>query len=160
MVCGLLPEIRDSHFLLSGKCQFCLKTAVHFGNFKGMPYICKLIQTMGIKSKRQTTARMLLAVFVPMLLLTSLHTHHEARTTGDDCYQCAHHQPHSGHLSAVQSVVHDCLLCQLASVPYISATVLLLVLPVRAVVRTLSRDDADFSRCVYGTKQSRAPPFV
>lgn len=56
-----------------------------------------------------------------MLLLLSLHVHHQRMAVEVDCYQCAHHQPHAGHITAVQDVMHDCLVCQLQGQSFLPA---------------------------------------
>ena len=72
-------------------------------------------------SRRRRAARVLLAVYIPMLLLLSLHVHHQRMEAAVDCYQCAHHQPHAGHITALQDALHDCLLCQLQSEAFVAA---------------------------------------
>lgn len=56
-----------------------------------------------------------------MLLLLSFHVHHQRMEAAVDCYQCAHHQPHAGHITTVQDALHDCLLCQLQSEAFMAA---------------------------------------
>ena len=64
--------------------------------------------------KRHISAWLLLAVFVPMLVLTALHTHAVASSVSDECVECVNHQPHSGHLTATTQTLTDCVLayCQ------------------------------------------------
>lgn len=110
--------------------------------------------------RRQMVARWLLAVFVPMVLLSSLHLHKEVAATGGECYQCAHHQPHSGHLSAASFAVHDCLLCQMLTVPFVPAAVCVaIVLAVPAFALPAMAGIA-LQRGVVGSCQGRAPPSV
>ena len=71
--------------------------------------------------RRRRAARVLLAVYIPMLLLLSLHVHHQRMAETVYCYQCAHHQPHAGHITALQDALHDCLLCQLQSEAFMAA---------------------------------------
>ncbi|MBR1643993.1 MAG: hypothetical protein IJ684_01295 [Bacteroidales bacterium] len=68
---------------------------------------------------RSTFAWILLSVFVPMLLLSSLHRH--AVRGEAECAACVQHLPHAGHFSQAASVVDDCLLCQFLSLPYVPA---------------------------------------
>lgn len=72
-------------------------------------------------SRRRRAAKVLLAVYIPMLLLLSLHVHHQRMAETVYCYQCAHHQPHAGHITALQDALHDCLLCQLQSEAFMAA---------------------------------------
>ena len=67
-------------------------------------------------------AWVLLWVFVPMMVLTAVHIHHEAVALSDSCHECVNHVPHGGHLSASGFSVDDCLICQTAALPYLMAT--------------------------------------
>ena len=62
---------------------------------------------------------MLLAVFVPMLLLSSLHVHETGVFSDDSCSECVDHQCH-GHLSQLTVSMHQCVLCQLLSLTYLA----------------------------------------
>ena len=59
---------------------------------------------------------MLLAVFVPMLVLSSLHLHAYQPIADDDCTECVHHHC-GGHLTQQTGSAHDCVLCQFLSLP-------------------------------------------
>ena len=73
---------------------------------------------MQIRVKRSLSAWLLLSVFVPMLMLTTLHRHHVATDTVVTCVDCIHHVHHSGHISEGGTSIDDCLLCQLSTTPY------------------------------------------
>ena len=66
----------------------------------------------------------LLAVFLPMMVLSSLHTHEESEAWQTECNECVHHQPCAGHLTDGTFALHDCVLCQFLSLPYLTAAVL------------------------------------
>ena len=57
----------------------------------------------------------LLAVFLPMVVLSSLHVHPEAE--GEPCHECIEHTVHNGHITAVKASV-DCPLCAFQSDVY------------------------------------------
>lgn len=63
---------------------------------------------------------MLLAVYLPMLLLSSLHVHETAEYGETACAECVHHQCH-GHLSQLSDGMHQCVLCQILTLTYIAA---------------------------------------
>ena len=84
------------------------------------PFFC-IFAPVNANSRRSRAAKVLLAVYIPMLLLLSLHVHHQRMEAAVDCYQCAHHQPHAGHITALQDALHDCLLCQLQSEAFVAA---------------------------------------
>ena len=79
--------------------------------------------------KQRWTGWLLLAAFLPMLLLSSLHTHSEEEYWHEEgCDACVHHQPCAGHLNDGTISLHDCVLCQFLSLPYLTAAVLAAVL--------------------------------
>lgn len=73
--------------------------------------------------RRSLTAWTLLSVFVPMLLLSSLHVHADCSAEVAVCSECADHVTHHSHLSSGSSVLHDCVLCQFLTFTYLSAAV-------------------------------------
>ena len=93
-----------------------------------------------IEQRRRCYSRILLGVFVPMLLLAAFHWHNDETGKANACVECVHHVPHSGHLTAQSFSVDDCLLCQFHALPYLPATVVMLValLPVDRMVYNLS----------------------
>lgn len=115
---------------------------------------------MRVDKKRQTVARYLLVVMLAMLAFSSLHVHESVSADAEECYQCTHHQAHSGHLTAGHFSLHDCVLCQISTTPFIVAAILLFaVLSVRQAAFT----DHDYSvptLKVWDRKLSRAPPVV
>ena len=73
--------------------------------------------------KRHIASWLLLAVFVPMLLLSSLHVHETGETIGTECTDCVHHNCH-GHLTAMVYWTHDCVLCQFLTLTMLTAAVM------------------------------------
>ncbi|MBR6937719.1 MAG: hypothetical protein IKH63_09165 [Prevotella sp.] len=67
---------------------------------------------------RRFVAWLLLSVFIPMMALSILHHHHEVVNDDVECVQCAHHLPHSGHISWHSVSLDNCVLCQFNHVPY------------------------------------------
>ena len=61
-----------------------------------------------------------MSVFVPMLLLSSLHTHNELQDVTAICKQCLHH-PHHSHFDASSFQVSHCVLCQFTVIPFVVA---------------------------------------
>lgn len=112
-----------------------------------------------IDHQRRITARLLLSVFVPMLLLASLHHHGALTDVENTCVQCEHHQPHDGHMSSQSVSLHDCVLCQFTTLPFlrVSDVTVAVVSHVKAVaVVSLSQE------VVVGAVSAhagRAPPY-
>ncbi len=105
------------------------------------------------------TAWLLLAVYLSMVVLSSLHVHPESLLIPDECEQCMHHLPHAGHLSASNGVSDDCLLCQFLSLTYV-AVVLATVIFVQPRI-TLRRiaSHSSFRLRTRGVAGLRAPPY-
>ncbi|MBR0259398.1 MAG: hypothetical protein IJQ49_03905 [Prevotella sp.] len=62
----------------------------------------------------------MLAVFLPMLLFSSLHIHETPQTTDTECTDCVHHSCH-GHVTTMATWAHDCVLCQFLTLPILIA---------------------------------------
>lgn len=70
------------------------------------------------QDKAYVSAWVMLLVFVPMVLLSSLHVHPElAGDDGAPCHECIDHTVHNGHLKAVKATV-DCPLCAFGASVY------------------------------------------
>lgn len=76
-------------------------------------------------NRRMRLAWLLMLVYLPMMIAITFHHHSEAEeaTAVSHCYECEHHIHHAGHLTASQSFMHDCVLCQLHSLPYVVPTI-------------------------------------
>ena len=75
---------------------------------------------------RRISAWLLLSVFLPMLLLSSLHVHENAPVSSG-CSECVNHIPHHGHLSLDTIHLDDCVLCQFATLPFLVAATVFFV---------------------------------
>ena len=80
-----------------------------------------------LRLKQRWSARILLAVFVPLLLMASVHVHHYSMPAETACYECAHHIPHDGHLTGSLPSISPCVLCQFLSLPSLAPSALSVV---------------------------------
>lgn len=62
---------------------------------------------------RHIASIVLLATYLPTVMLSSVHVHHETQDTHDDCLQCA------GHIESHHHHEHDCLFCHFLSLNYL-----------------------------------------
>ncbi|MBR1711848.1 MAG: hypothetical protein IJ722_00360 [Alloprevotella sp.] len=113
---------------------------------------------MHIELRRRLSAWMLLAAFVPMLLLSSLHRH--ADWGGSVCAECVQHQPHTGHLTQALGGVDDCLLCHFFSLSYLPVAVCALVLAGVPFVVSFRRLRVLTPQCIVGPVTLRGPPVL
>lgn len=119
------------------------------------PYLCNVKETL----KRHISSWALLAVFLPMLLVASLHVHPTEHVEAGHCEQCMHHVPHSGHYSTLATACFsDCLLCQFLSLPFLEASAVVLSTLTPSFIFPFHTKN---QHVVFGTKgviSLRAPP--
>ena len=73
-------------------------------------------------NRRRIASILLLAVFLSMLLFSSLHIHPDQTLTQDECTDCvAHHC--GGHIGQQTLSFDDCVLCQFLTLPMAIASV-------------------------------------
>jgi len=73
-----------------------------------------------LNSRRHIASWLLLAVFVPMVVVSSLHMHEEsAEAAVAQCTDCVHHNCH-GHLTQTATWMHDCVLCQFLTLSFVA----------------------------------------
>ena len=77
--------------------------------------------------KRQICAWLLLAVFLPMLALSSVHVHRHADASVTQCADCLTHSC-PGHLVVLDDPLGQCVLCQFLSLPYVAASVIAVII--------------------------------
>ena len=90
---------------------------------------------MNVMTKRQIASCVLLAIYVPMLLISSLHIHETSQEGVAECAECVSHQCH-GHLSQLSDGLHQCVLCQILTLTYVATPIgaLLCYQPKRKVI--------------------------
>ena len=55
---------------------------------------------------------LLLWVFVPMVVMSSIHIHEPEPSAEISCEQCVSHTQHTGHLAVQKAHLDDCVLCR------------------------------------------------
>ena len=108
--------------------------------------------------KRQIAARLLIAVFLPVLVLSSLHRHEVQEAAHSYCEACVQHVSHVEQMAVADFSIHDCILCQFISANYlVGLAVAILSLAYGSMV-TLPDAVPGLPLVVEGVSQSRAPP--
>jgi hypothetical protein len=110
-------------------------------------------------SKRRISAWILLSVFLPILLLSSLHVH-ETTDVRIGCSDCVNHIAHQGHISLDTIHLHDCLLCQFTSLPFLGATTVVLAVVALRYFNIIVTPSAKLLSASYLHYSPRAPPVV
>lgn len=108
--------------------------------------------------KASVSAWVLLSVFLPMVLLASLHVHPEFMQGSMPCHECIDHTVHNGHVTAIKASV-DCPLCAFQSNVYQGEQE---AMPSFIQQATPVERACTVPMTVAGTtphRQSRAPPF-
>jgi len=77
--------------------------------------------------KRQLCAWLLLAVFLPVLTLSSVHVHQHTHAQEVECNDCLNHCC-PGHLTVLDHSFHQCVFCQFLTLSYIGATTIAVIL--------------------------------
>lgn len=108
--------------------------------------------------KAYWSAWVLLSVFVPMVLLSSLHVHPDLLEDGEPCHECIDHTVHNGHIAAVKAAV-DCPLCAFQSNVYQGGQEAAAPHADQPVIRLMAdRPAPSVTLDVTGVKPGRAPP--
>lgn len=113
---------------------------------------------MKMTTRRHISAVVLLAVFLPMFLLSSFHVHPEAHWDGESCEECVHHLPHAGHISNLTVCSFDCVLCQFLTLPFLLAPVVVFTAKRWIHIAPQCRTEQGVVAGVGGVVFGRAPP--
>lgn len=111
------------------------------------------------RNKRHISAWILLAVFVPMLILSSLHVHHGSLTAEKECAECVHHHC-NGHITQGTETIHHCVLCQFLSITFYAAAIAAVLFYSHTAKTTYARKQCNLRLACRGFISLRAPPFV
>lgn len=115
---------------------------------------------MKIETRRRISAFFLLAVMLSMLMGVSLHHHEHQTSVEETCADCQHHVHHAGHLTAQTVDFHECVLCQLHSLPYLMPSVLHLAIAICVIHAAYMLSSEKYRNRVIGIHSPRAPPCL
>ena len=107
--------------------------------------------------KRSLCSWVLLAVFVPMLLFSSLHLHQDEQSAQAECAECVDHHC-TGHLGQQSVSFHACVLCQFLSLPFLAVAVIALILSNKVRTRVFVSQQYRRQTALLGAISLRAPP--
>ena len=108
--------------------------------------------------KRQIAAWVLALVFLPALLVSSLHVHADSLDSDYFCQECVHHQC-GGHLANLSVHQHSCVLCQFLTLPAVFSTAVALATIGYTVLRQRISMVGNAFRFQGSVLSLRAPPI-
>lgn len=114
---------------------------------------------MNVNRKRHIASWLLLAVFVPMLILSSLHVHEQVQNNIVDCKECVEHHCH-GHLTQLSMSMDECVLCQFLMLTFLAEAALAVVFYNKSFVFHFAQPQSDVRLEALGIPTLRAPPTV
>jgi len=106
--------------------------------------------------RRYVHSWVLLAVFVPMVVMSSLHIH-DSDETGTTCVECVKHHCH-GHVGQLMSSVHDCVLCQFLSLSFVVPVVAAIAVYNKVFIFSDAERQSSLLIGASGIPTLRAPP--
>lgn len=113
---------------------------------------------MKLENRRHIASWLLLAVFVPMLVISSFHIHEDgAEAAVTKCTDCQHHSCH-GHLTQMATWTHDCVLCQFLTLTFVATTAVTLLIIHKVVSSRIDAQRRNVCVAHSGIVGLRAPP--
>ncbi|MBR1787575.1 MAG: hypothetical protein IJ762_00085 [Bacteroidaceae bacterium] len=114
---------------------------------------------MELNVRRSISAWLLLAVFLPMLLVSSAHVHRYGHETQEECRQCtAHHKVHGSHVAKAQAAMHDCVLCQILHLTFLRSSSVVATAPECRILSMSQERTEGLVTLPTGAHAPRAPP--
>lgn len=109
---------------------------------------------------RNRIAWLLLLAYLPMLLASALHVHHQPAVEEFACFDCAHHIAHPAHFGEYRGGEQSCLYCHILSLPNLAAWAMALATVVLAATRIGMPTVAVAACRPCGQVRLRAPPVL
>ena len=106
--------------------------------------------------RRIIAAYVLLAVFLPMLLLSSLHVHETTQRTDTECV----HDHCGGHLTQITTELHDCVLCQFLTLSMLTAAVMAVTVYIHVCKNHHAQLLCGYQTACCGITFKRGPPTM
>ena len=139
-----------------------------------MPFILaiqKILITfaaVNLTTKRHLASWLLLAVFLPMLVFSSLHVHEGTVSQAEkECTDCIHHRSSDGrlpsknchaHLTQTATWAHDCVLCQFLTLTMLTAAAAAVTVYIHVCKLSYSQPLCSHHAACCGNIVTRGPP--
>lgn len=109
--------------------------------------------------KRRIFSTFLLAVYLTALLCAVSHRHEALLIPEqEECAECVHHLPHTGHISTYSGGMASCVFCHFLGLPYVFLPFAVMLLPEHVLGTLFSPQRNAFIAACSSHTQSRAPP--
>ena len=123
---------------------------------------------VNLTTKRHLASWLLLAVFLPMLVFSSLHVHEGAASqAAKECTDCIHHRSSDGrlpsknchaHLTQTATWAHDCVLCQFLTLTMLTAAAAAVTVYIHVCKLSYSQPLCSHHAACCGNIVTRGPP--
>lgn len=110
------------------------------------------------RTVKKWIAWLLVAAYLPMLLVSVLHVHHVPGAEEAECYQCVRHIAHPAHFGEYHSDEQTCLYCHVLSMPNLALALAAGLVVLMAAVRLATAVAQVSGILCVGTQRLRAPP--
>ena len=111
------------------------------------------------RTRRYVASWLLLAVFLPMLLLSSFHFHENHVSEQTECTECVAHHCH-GHFTQADISFDACVLCQFLSLTLIAAVLTAAAIVFNVLWIRYAPQPCAVCNTSWGAVVTRGPPFV
>lgn len=115
---------------------------------------------MKANRQRRLSAMFLLAVILSMQIAMSFHHHEYITPQVEACSDCQHHVHHAGHFTTQTVHLHDCLLCQLHTLPAVLPSGAHVKVAFTTVEKAYSWDFISWENTIGCVSSPRAPPCI
>lgn len=115
---------------------------------------------MKANRQRRISATFLLAVILSMQYAISFHHHEYIAPQVETCSDCQHHVHHAGHFTAQAVHLHDCLLCQLHTLPAVLPSEVQAKVVCTTIDKAYTCDIVAWVNAISGVSSPRAPPCI
>lgn len=108
---------------------------------------------MSSRTLRHIASILLLVTYLPTVMLSSVHVHHDTVDTHEDCLQCVGHIDHHHHHHQ-----HDCPYCNFISLQYVGLPMSQSDAILPTAERVFCSGTLRVPACDLGVAMLRAPP--
>ena len=114
---------------------------------------------MKLTLRRKIASWGLLAVIVPMVMLSSMHVHESHSSALTECAACVAHHCH-GHIAQAALSFDDCVVCQFLSLTFVAAVLAAVAFFFNVLWIHYAQRPGSICKACLGKNITRGPPSV